>query len=174
MNMPDEYLQEKIDSYTKAHKGEDPEETLADMRGKGFINDDDLDRAAKLYRKYRENCGYQDPVALNEIEIAFYEGGMWQKAQFEKNRLVACDKQTEEEANIEIDFAINIIEKEHRQPTFDDAIKYGMKLQKEQMMKDAVDAQYRNIMGMVLLAFEPRELGIRLHEKVKVIIVKEE
>lgn len=81
MNKPDEYLQENIDSYTKAHKGEDPEEILADMRGKDLITDDDLDRSAKLYRKYREECGYQDPVALNEIENAFYEGELRQKVR---------------------------------------------------------------------------------------------
>ena len=39
MNKIDEYLKEKIDSYTKAHKGEDPEEILSDMRGKSFIID---------------------------------------------------------------------------------------------------------------------------------------
>ena len=37
MNKTDEYLKEKIDSFTKAHKGEDPEEILADMRGKNLI-----------------------------------------------------------------------------------------------------------------------------------------
>lgn len=39
MNKADKYLKEKIDSYTKAHKGEDPEEILADMRGKNLIAD---------------------------------------------------------------------------------------------------------------------------------------
>lgn len=39
MNKPDEYLQEKIDSFTKTHKGEYPEEILADMRGKNLITD---------------------------------------------------------------------------------------------------------------------------------------
>lgn len=62
----------------------------------------------------------------------------WQKRQFEKNRLAACDKQTPEEAQCEMDFVMSIIEKEHRYPTFDDAIKYGMKVQKELMMKDVV------------------------------------
>lgn len=56
-------------------------------------------------------------------------GAKWQKEQFEKNRLAACDKMTEEEAEIESDFCIGIIESENRQPTFDDAIKYGMRLQ---------------------------------------------
>lgn len=58
--------------------------------------------------------------------------------EFERNRLAACDRQTPEEAQREQDFATAIIEQEHRQPTFDDAIKYGMQLQREQMMKDAI------------------------------------
>lgn len=114
MNKPNEYLQEKIDSYTKTHKGEDPEKILAYMRVNGFITDDDLDgsidpeiqkvinenffdmldgeaketlnndaleKAATLYRKYREECGCQDPIALNEIENAFYEGGLRQEVR---------------------------------------------------------------------------------------------
>ena len=36
---------------------------------------------------------------------------------------------------------MSIIENEHRQPTFDDAIKYGMTLQKEQM-KEALRTEY--------------------------------
>ena len=31
------------------------------------------------------------------------------------------------------DFVMSIIEKEHRQPTFDDAIKYGMRLKEKEM-----------------------------------------
>jgi hypothetical protein len=59
------------------------------------------------------------------------DGAKWKEEQFEKNRLAACDRQTEEEAEMERDFCMGIIENEHRQPTFDDAIKYGMRLQKK-------------------------------------------
>ena len=68
------------------------------------------------------------------------DGAKWKEEQFEKNRLAACDRQTEEEAEMERDFCMGIIEKEHRQPTFDDAIKYGMRLHKEQMMANTADA----------------------------------
>jgi len=67
---------------------------------------------------------------------AFIAGADWREEQFEKNRLAACDAQTKEEYERETDFATSIIEKEHRQPTFSDAIEYGMRIAKEQMMKD--------------------------------------
>lgn len=64
------------------------------------------------------------------------------KTSLKKNRLAACDRQTGEEAEIEHGFVMSIIEKEHRPPTFDDAIKHGMRLQKEQMMKDAIEGYW--------------------------------
>ena len=79
-------------------------------------------------------------------------GAKWQKKQFEKNRLAACDAQTEEEAEIEQSFVTSIIEKEHRQPTFDDAIKYGMRLQRENMMANTADA-------MIGLPYENKDGG---------------
>ena len=62
------------------------------------------------------------------LQKLYKDGAKWQKEQFEKNRLAACDAQTEEEAHIERDFVMGIIENEHRQPTFDDAIKYGRRV----------------------------------------------
>lgn len=32
------------------------------------------DEKSKQYRDYREQCGIKDPVMLNEIEEAYYEG----------------------------------------------------------------------------------------------------
>jgi hypothetical protein len=29
---------------------------------------------SKQYREFREQCGIKDPVMLNEIEVAYYEG----------------------------------------------------------------------------------------------------
>lgn len=73
----------------------------------------------------------RDPIA----EKAFIAGAKWYKEQFEKNRLAYCDRMTEEEYDMETDFALGIIDKEHRQPTFIDAIKYGMRLQKDALME---------------------------------------
>lgn len=79
-----------------------------------------------------------DEVVRNWLRCMFRAGALWQKEVFEKNRLAHCDAQTEEEAEIEQSFVMGIIENEHRQPTFDDAIKYGMRLQKKKMMEEAI------------------------------------
>jgi hypothetical protein len=47
------------------------------------------------------------------------------------------------------------------------------KWQEEKMIKEAVDAQYRNIFGEVLLAYNPRELGIGVKDKIKILVIKE-
>lgn len=44
----------------------------------------ELEKATTEYRNFRESCGYNDPVALNEIESAFFAGAEWQKEQFNK------------------------------------------------------------------------------------------
>jgi len=33
-----------------------------------------IEEMAKAYRDYREKCGIKDPVMLDEIEEAYYEG----------------------------------------------------------------------------------------------------
>ena len=89
---------------------------------------EDLEEAAEKY-----SVSNIDGYNKEALYTGFMSGTQWQKEQFEKNRLAACDRQTEEEAKIEWDFVMGIIEKENRQPTFDDAIKYGMRLKKEQI-----------------------------------------
>lgn len=102
----------------------------------------------------------------------FINGANWRFAQFEKNRLAACDKQTEEEAKIESDFCMGIIDKEHRQPTFDDAIKYGMRLQKEQMMAKAIDAHCFGFQGDALFSFTLPADNYLVGSEVKVIVIE--
>jgi hypothetical protein len=148
---------------------------------------------------YAEACKYDGGEKLLCVEH-FKAGAKWQKEQFEKNRLADCDRQTEEEAEIERDFCMGIIENEHRQPTFDDAIKYGMKLKekemkstielaedhamlagmekmKQEMMGDAVDAEV--ITGTVIVERETMKTFLKYHglktgDKVKLIIIREE
>ncbi len=125
---------------------------------------EDLEEAAF---DYAEACKYDGGEKLLCIEH-FKAGAYWKEQQFEKNRLAHCDAQTEEEAEIEQSFVMDIIEREHRQPTFDDAIKYGMKKMKEQMMKDAVDGWvFRDIKGGKLRISDNKECwnGIRIPEK---------
>ena len=117
----------------------------------------------------------------------FRYGAKWQAEQFEKNRLAACDRQAEEEAEVERDFVMGIIENEHRQPTFDDAIKYGMRLQKEKMMTKSIEAVVSQVpcsneiifynpssVDKYYLPQEMNKLGLNKGDKVKLIIIKED
>ena len=84
------------------------------------------------------------------------------------------------EEEIERDFVMGIIEKEHRQPTFDDAIKYGMRLQRENMMKGAAEGYIRRnryTKKNVLNGFDVTCDAIQKFnggDKVKVIVIKED
>ena len=105
------------------------------------------------------------------LEI-FKAGAKWKEEQYKKNLLDVCKKQTEEEAETERDFIEGIID-EHRLPTFDDAIKYGMRLQKEQIMKEAIDAEASYTMSVPCITIS-LPLGVNVGDKVKVIIIKSE
>ena len=123
----------------------------------------------------------------NFLEI-FKGGAKWQTEQFEKNRLAACDRQAEEEAEIESDFVMGIIESEHRQPTFDDAIKYGMRLQKERLLAKVVDGEDSLTLDGVITfdyydgdkaygcvahdSFCLEDRGLKDMDKVKILILK--
>lgn len=72
---------------------------------------------------------------LKKMAIHF---AAWQKEQLENNRLKHCDSITNEQAELEQGFIDQHLDKYQRMPTFLDAIEYGMRLQKEQMMKDSV------------------------------------
>ena len=123
----------------------------------------------------------------NFLEI-FKAGAKWQTEQFEKNRLAACDRQAEEEEEIESDFVMGIIESEHRQPTFDDAIKYGMRLQKERLLAKIVDGEDSLTLDGVITfdyydgdkaygcvahdSFCLEDRGLKDMDKVKILILK--
>jgi hypothetical protein len=123
----------------------------------------------------------------NFLEI-FKAGVKWQAEQFEKNRLAACDRQAEEEEEIESDFVMGIIESEHRQPTFDDAIKYGMRLQKERLLAKVVDGEDSLTLDGVITfdyydgdkaygcvahdSFCLEDWGLKDMDKVKILILK--
>ena len=65
-----------------------------------------------------------DYANIRNITLHFVN---WQKEQFEKNRLSACDNMTKEEFDREQEFTANFIEKNNRMPTYSDAIEYGRK-----------------------------------------------
>ena len=129
----------------------------------------------------------EDKFTRSVLVDMFCSGAKWQAEQFEKNRLAACDRQAEEEAEIERDFVMGIIENEHRKPTYDDAIKYGMRLQKEQMMTKAIEAVVSQVpcsneiilynpssVDSYYLPQEMDKLGLNKGDKVKLIIIKED
>lgn len=141
----------------------------------------DLEEVAEEYRRKSYNAATIPPLdgPTNEyggsVKDAFIAGAKWQAERFEKNRLSNCDTLTKEEYDRETTFAMEIIEKEHRQPTFTDAINYGMRLQKEQMMEDAVECElYRDGDFFASIDIDMATLGYTDNDKVKVIIVKED
>lgn len=116
----------------------------------------------------------EDTVLFNK---GVAEGKRLMMEEFEGNRLAACDSQTKEEYERETDFVDSIIKKEHRQPTFSDAINYGMRLQKEQMMKGAEPAEigYFNHRGLSILTEKSIErMPVSEGDKVRVIVLKKE
>ncbi len=145
------------------------EKLLSFLDTLGEEPDRDLEEAA-------ENI-YKTPFGTRAED--FIAGAEWMQDQFEKNRLAHCDKLTKEEYDLETDFAMEIIEKEHRQPTFTDAINYGMRIMKDQMMKEAVEGfvglHLHDKRGDVTVnsGYLPKELGIRPEDKVKLIVIKE-
>lgn len=85
------------------------------------------------YLEYQD--GWEDLSDLEYVEKAFKAGANWQKEQFEKNRLAACDNMTKEEAERESKFVNYFINNEYRVPTYSDAIEYGRKIAFEEAEK---------------------------------------
>lgn len=120
---------------------------------------------------------------LKKMAIHFAK---WQKEQFENNRLKHCDSITNEQAELEQGFIDQHLDKYQRMPTFLDAIEYGMRLQKEQMMAKAVDGvvhrfdrcgvasvHYNDPNGVPMAYFISSE-ELSAGDKVKIITIKED
>lgn len=114
-----------------------------ELRHKEGPVSDDLNKATKEYSFNIESelfhtlDRYQQELWREEIESAFKAGDKRQKQILEKNRLAACDRATKEEIEREQDFVDKVLVGEHRQPTFSDAIEYGIKWQKNHVWHDA-------------------------------------
>lgn len=215
-----EDLEETIDTYLKSYWGGDKEKQEWPFLKKMAIHfaewqkqkdsipvSEELEIAAKEWLRPQLDKSYANYGEAKMMELTRFDGyamldaiefgAKWKEQQLEKNRLAACDKQTEEEAEIERDFVMGIIENEHRQPTFDDAIKYGMKLQekqdqetielaedhamlagmekmKEQMMAKAIDAHCFGFQGAALFSFRLPADNHLVGSEVKVIVIKED
>ncbi len=141
-----------------------------------------LEEAAKQYVK--------DCVALkfpsrdgklkeSDIIAAVRYGANWQKERFEKNRLEHCDNITDVQYDLESEFVSCHIEKNNRPPTYLDAIEYGMKLKKEQIMQCAVEASVNCYEASGDLAYVEFVADIPMSQfkktdKAKVMILKDE
>lgn len=126
------YMNEAIDEFLEVIKviNSLPEEPVSE----------DLEEAAKKHA-----CqNHAIPLAQKVSIESFKSGAQWQQEQFEQNRLKACDAQTKEEAEREWNFVEHMIKEEHRQPTYSDAIEYGMKLQKDKDDRDLLMSDNRN------------------------------
>ena len=134
---------------------------------------EELEEAAKKHAKcQREDdleCGYE----LTKLE-SFIAGAKWKEEQFEKNRLKHCNSITNEQAELEQGFIDQHLAKYDRMPTFLDAIEYGMRLQKEQMMEQAIDGEigYWNLHGLSVNVKLPH--SVEEGDKAKVIVIKED
>lgn len=140
-----------------------------------FTTTNDLEEAAEEHLNIMFGKGKHQPL----YKELFKAGAEWQKEQLEKNRLAHCDKLTKEEYDLETDFATEIIEKEHRQPTFTDAINYGMRVMKEYLMNEAVEGFFtKSIDGDTVFAestaldVDPK--SVKVGDKVKLIVIKED
>ena len=161
---------EYIDSLQEETVSEDLEQAAItaadeDMQGRQIMEESNENR--QLYSRI--------------FRRGFKAGAQWKEELFEKNRLAHCDAQTEEEAEIERDFVMSIIENEHRQPTFDDAIKYGIRLKEEQMINDAYEREvkvdaggYPYIPQMELYDYDKDEPLAKEGDRVKVIVIKQD
>jgi len=115
------------------------------------------------------------------VRAGFIMGAKWKEDQFEKERLKHCDALTAEQAHMESDFVTSHLKKHNRTPTFIDAIEYGMRLQKEQIMKDAIECEVRVDAGgypyipqLELWDYDEDVPLVEKGDKVKVIIIKSE
>ena len=131
--MPEEDLARHIMSY-KCRK---TCRKLVKRDAEGYVSEE-LEYASEKYACRFSSSKY----GHDKVKDAFIAGADWQKEQFEKERLKHCDELTTEQAKIESDFVTNHLKKHSRTPTFIDAIEYGMRLQKEQMMEKAIDELY--------------------------------
>ncbi len=144
---------------------------------------EDLEEAIEQSFIYHENRG-DDSRSDEQIETTyrygFESGAEWKERQFEKNRLKHCNSITNEQAELEQCFIDQHLDKYNRMPTFIDAIEYGMRLQKEQMMSNATEAYIRRNRCTNKNVLNGLDVSCDAVQKftdggrVKIIIVKEE
>lgn len=142
---------------------------------------EDLEEAAREYAGIPKDSPHDLKYCVHDKKAkynAVLYGANWKKEQFEKNRLKHCNSITKEQAELEQGFVDQHIDKFNRMPTFLDAIEYGMNLQKEQMIKDAVDglvyAQLTTSGEIMIRSNYFKSETLDYLDNVKLIIIKED
>ena len=138
----------------------------------------DLEEAATSFAR-KDSEGISNPAnfyyTVADKARIFKAGANWQNEQFEKNRLKHCNSITNEQAELEQGFIDQHLDKYNRMPTFLDAIEYGMRLQKEQMMAKAVDVTiaipYQNGYGGYSQIVDSK-VALPFGDNIKVLVIK--
>lgn len=145
---------------------------------------ENLEKVSKEWLRPQLDKSYANYGETKMMELTHFDGysmleaiefgAQWQKEQFEKNRLEHCNSITNEQAELEQGFIDQHLDKYNRMPTFLDAIEYGMRLQKEQMMEQAIDGEigYWNLHGLSVNVKLPH--SVEEGDKAKVIVIKED
>lgn len=131
------------------------------------IDKEQLDRFGLTEKDYVYSMDKSDMLSM----ICHFSN--WQKHHMEVNRLEHCNSITNEQAELEQKFLDEHLDKHDRMPTFLDAIEYGMGLQKEQMMKDAITIPFSTSLPNEI--YNPLWInGAEIGDKIKLIIIKED
>ena len=94
------------------------------------LSDDRIASAAECIQEAsKANLEKNDDeiLCVYDRHAGFVEGAEWMEEQFEKNRIMACDNQTDEEREREEKFCCEFIQKNHRIPTISDTIEITRK-----------------------------------------------
>ena len=158
------------------------EEPVCDNLEKEAVNycfDNGLNLSPRVATDFARHFANWQKAQDDKIVDIIYQQGIEkgkdeQKEQFEKNRNDACDRMTKEEYELETDFALGIINKENRTPTFIDAINYGMRMKKEQMLKEAVEGEVFYNPYPTISLDDCKDYNFKDNQKVRIIICKKE
>jgi hypothetical protein len=157
----DEFTTEDLGEYINELSKQFPEVSFAKLsriavrvakwqKQKYSIVGEDFEKASEEWIRPQLDKSYADYGETKMMELTRFDGyamldaiefcAKWKEQQFEKERLKHCDELTKEQAQIESNFVTQHLKKNNRTPTFIDAIEYGMKMQKEQIMANTADA----------------------------------
>ena len=143
--------------------------------------------AVRLGAQWQKKKDFQDLLMSDHrvFQECYEQGKADMKEQMEANRIEHCNSITEEQYNLEAGFIDQHIDKHNRMPTFLDAIEYGMKHARKQMMESAIDGRlhdfYDSAGGEMLCTASSKEFLYKNYgltwedrDKIKVIIIKED